>query len=98
MNGQYTSGSVTTPVKFIVNSPLELKNEKNNVVVTGNNSYKALTTINLSLLTTGVSELMLNNAVLTNGTIIISSTSNANIYNIILNNLHDSDEVEFEHD
>jgi uncharacterized membrane protein len=59
---------------------------------------KALTTINLSLLTTGVSELMLNNAVLTNGTIIISSTSNANIYNIILNNLHDSDEVEFEHD
>jgi len=98
LNGQYTSGSVTTPVKFIVNSPLELKNEKNNVVVTGNNSYKALTTINLSLLTTGVSELMLNNAVRTNGTIIISSTSNANIYNIILNNLHDSDEVEFEHD
>ncbi len=59
---------------------------------------KVITTINLSLLTTGVSELMLNNAVLTNGTIIISSTSNANIYNIILNNLHDSDEVEFEHD
>ena len=59
---------------------------------------KVITTINLSLLTTGVSELMLNNAVRTNGTIIISSTSNANIYNIILNNLHDSDEVEFEHD
>jgi len=59
---------------------------------------KVITTINLSLLTTGVSELMLNNAVLTNGTIIISSTSNANIYNIILNNLHDSDEVEFKHD
>ena len=98
LNGQYTSGLVTTPVKFTVNSPLELKNEKNNVVVTDNNSYKALTTLNLSLITTGVTETMLNSAVLTSGTILISSTSNANIYNIILANIHDSDEVEFDHD
>ena len=98
LNGQYTSGPVTTPVKFTVNSPLELKNEKNNVVVTDNNSYKALTTLNLSLITTGVTETMLNNAVRTGGTILISSTSNSNIYNIILANLHDSDEVEFDHD
>jgi hypothetical protein len=98
LNGQYTSGTVTTPVKFTVISPLELKNEKNNVVVTDNNSYKALTTLNLSLITKGVTEAMLNSAVRTSGTILISSTSNANIYNIILANLHDSDEVEFDHD
>ena len=98
LNGQFTSGSVTTPVVFIVNSPLEIKNEQNNVVVTDNNSYNALTTINLSLLTTGVTEAMLNNAVLTNGSIIISSTSNTDIYNLILNNLGDSDNVKFDHD
>ena len=98
LNGQYTSGSVTTPVKFTVNAPLELKNEKNNVVIKDNNSYKALTTINLSLITTGVTEVMFNSAVRTSGTILISSTSNVNIYNIILANLHNSDEVEFDND
>lgn len=98
LKGQYTSGGITTPIIFTVNAPLELKNEKSNVVIADNNSYKAITTLNLALLTTGVTEIMLNNAARTNGTIIISSTSNAGIYNIILNNLHDSDEVEFEHD
>ncbi len=98
LTGQYTSGGVITPVVFRVTSPLELKNEKNNVVITDNNSYKALTTIDLSLITRGVTESMLNNAIRTNGTIVISSSVNANIYNILLKNLHESDEVEFEDD
>ena len=98
LNGQYTSGGVTTPVTFRVTAPLELKNEKNNVVVTDNSTYKAITTLDLSLITTGVTQTMLNSAVRTNGTILITSAINANIYNLIINNLHDSDEVEFEHD
>ncbi len=98
LKGQFTDNGITTPVIFRVSSPIEIKNEKSNVVITDNNSYKALTTLNLALLTTGVTESMLNNASSTNGTIMISSTSNISIYNIILNNLHDSDEVEFEHD
>lgn len=98
LNGQFTSGSTTTPVLFKVLGEVEVETERNNVVITDNNSYKALTTLNLSLLTTGVTEIMLNNATRTNGSIIISSTSNSNIYNIILNNLKDCDGVEFEDD
>lgn len=98
LNGQFTSGSTTTPVIFKVLGEMEVETERDNVVITDNNGYKALTTLNLSLLTTGITESMLNNATRTNGTIIISSTSNVNIYNIILNNLTDCDGVEFEDD
>ena len=98
LKGQYTDHGTTTPVIFRVNSPIEIKNEKSNVVITDNNGYRALTTLNLALLTNGVTASMLNNAVRTNGVILISSTSNSNIYNILLNNFDDSDEVEFDHD
>jgi hypothetical protein len=98
LTGQYTSGGVTTPVIFRVTAPVELKNETNNVVVTDNSTYKAITTIDLSLITRNVTESMLNSAVRTNGTILITSSVNANIYNLLVNNLHESDEVEFEHD
>jgi hypothetical protein len=98
VSGQFTSGSTITPVVFSVNTPLEIETEKNNVVITDNNSYSALTTLDLSLLTRGVTESMLNNAVRTNGTILITSAINANIYNIILNNLTDCDDVDFEDD
>ena len=98
LNGQFTRGGVTTPVAFKIAVPVELKNEKSNVVVTDNSTYKAITTIDLSLITKGITESMLNSAVKTNGTILISSAVNSNIYNILVSNLHDSDEVEFEHD
>lgn len=98
LNGQFTSGGVATPVTFRVTSLFELKNETNNVVVIDNSTYKAVTTIDLSLITNGINESMLNSAVRTNGTILITSSINSNIYNIIANNLHDSDEVELGHD
>ena len=98
LTGKYTSGGVTTPVVFRVSDALELKNEKNNVVVTDNSTYKAITTIDLSLITTGISQAMLNSAVKTNGTILITPAINSGIYTILLGNLHNSDEVEFEHD
>jgi hypothetical protein len=98
LNGQFTSGGVSTPVVFKVNAPLELKNEINNVVVTDNSTYAAVTTIDLSLISRGITEAMLNSATRTGGTIVISSTSNAGLYNTMINNIHDSDEVEFEHD
>lgn len=98
LKGNYTSGNTITPVIFRVNSQLEIETEKKNVVVTDNNNYTALTKLDLSSLTRGVTESMLNSAVRTNGTILISSTSNANIYNIILKNFQENDEVEFEDD
>jgi hypothetical protein len=98
LNGQFTSGGITTPVLFKVNELLELKNEINNVVVTYNSTYSAVTTIDLSLISRGITEAMLNSATRTGGTIVISSTSNTGLYNTMINNIHDSDEVEFDHD
>jgi hypothetical protein len=98
LNGTFTSGATTTPVVFTVNSPLEIKTEKNNVVISDNASYTALTTFDLLRFTTGITEAMLNSATRTSGKIIISATSNTNLYNIMLANLDGCDDVQFDHD
>ena len=98
LNGSYTSTGPATPISFIISTPFEIKTEMNNVSVSANNGYNALTSLNLSLLSRGITQTMLDNAAKTNGTIIISSSSNVDLYNIILNNLKESDEIEFKHD
>ena len=98
LNGNYASTGPAVPIIFSISTPLEIETEMNNVTVLANNGYNALTTLNLSLLTRGITQAMLDNAVKTNGTIVISSSSNVNLYNIILNNVKDSDEIEFEKD
>jgi hypothetical protein len=98
LNGTFTSGATTTPVVFSVASPVEIKTERNNVVISDNASYTALTTFDLSKLTTGITEAMLNSATKTSGKIIISASSNTNLFNIMLANLDNCDEVGFEHD
>jgi hypothetical protein len=98
LTGTFTSGAVTTPVVFTINTPLEIKTEKNSVIISDNASYSALTTFDLSKLTTGITEAMLNSAVKTGGKIIISASSNTNLYNMMLANLDNCDEVEFDHD
>lgn len=99
LNGSFTSGGVTRAVRFIVNSEVELKAEKNNVSVAEGEKYSALNTIDLSQLTRGVSETALNSATLTNGTLVLSASSNADLYNQVLNNLHSHHgEAEVEHD
>ena len=97
LNGTFTSGATSTAVVFTVNSALEIKTEKNNVVISDNASYTALTTFDLSKLTTGITEAMLNSATKTSGKIIISAGSNTNLYTIMLANLDNCDEVEFDH-
>jgi hypothetical protein len=98
LNGNFTNSSGTsTPVVLTVNSLLEIKSEQNNVTVTDNASVTALTTLDLSQLTTGVTQSMLNSAAITGGKIIISSSSNTNIFNIIINNFQQHHEVEIGH-
>ena len=55
--GTYTSTGPATPVIFRVSSSLELKTERNDVTITTNNGYSALTTLNLSLLGSGIGNL-----------------------------------------
>ncbi len=98
LGGSFMSNSITTPVLFTVGAPLEIKTESNNVVINNNTTYTAATNLNLSLLTTGITEALLNAATKTNGKVIINATSNLNLYNIIINNLTTCDDTHFEHD
>lgn len=86
LNGTFTSGATAIPVTFTVNELTELKTEQHNVTLTANTAFSSVTTLDLSSFTTGVTESLLLAASLTNGTVVISSTSNTNLYNIIVNN------------
>lgn len=97
LNGVYNNGTVDVPVAFRVTTPLLIKAEKNNVNITSG-SFTAVTELNLSLYTTGITQTMLNNATKTNGTIIISSVSNAGLYNMIVANIDRFHHAEFNHD
>ena len=96
LNGTYTNGGVTTPVVFKVTAPLEVKTEKENFTITAGTNYTAITSFDLSLLSQGITEVMLNNATRTNGTIEISATSNTNLYNILIDRLDDCDGIEID--
>ncbi len=96
LNGTYNNGTANIPVSFRATTPLLIKAEKNNVIVSGG-SFTAVTELNLSLYTTGITQAMLNSATSTGGTIVISSTSNANLYNIIVSNIDRFHHAEFNH-
>jgi len=99
LSGQFTNTSGVVPVHFVVNDFVELKTEQKNVTVTGNASFTALTTFDLTAFSAGITESMIMDANLTGGVLEISSTSNTNIYNTILNNLKSRNHhVEIEHD
>ncbi|WP_121355427.1 hypothetical protein [Flavisolibacter nicotianae] len=99
LDGTLTAGSVSHPVKFIVASNVELKAEKHNITVAQGEKYSALNSIDLSQLTKGIPESAFTAASLTNNTIVLSATSNTDLYNLVLNNLNSHHgEAEVEHD
>lgn len=81
------------PVLLFVNEPLEFKAAANDITIGSGANLTALTTLDLSLLTTGITESMLSMATHTNGVLVISAASNANIYTIILSNIKNIDDV-----
>lgn len=97
LRGTFTNGSaVITPVLFMITDELEVETEAENVTISGTNNYTAITSVDLSKLTIGITETMLENATRTNGVIVISKNDNVNLYNIILNNMDDMDSVEID--
>lgn len=98
LHGTFTnSAAQSTPVLFYINQQLELKDEAENVTINGGGQNRiAITELTLSLLTQNVTESMLNSATRTGGVIIISENSNASIYNIMLNAIHNIDSVEID--
>jgi len=98
LNGEYTNAlGAVTPVVFSLNSLFLLKAEQTNVSVTSNSSITALTTLNLSFVSNGITQAMLNSATVTNGKIMMSASSNINLYNIIINNLEQFHHIDVTH-
>jgi hypothetical protein len=96
LEGTYTAGGVTTPISFDVNTAINIKSERDSIVIAAAASnYTALTTIGLVTLTQDVTEPDLKAADRTSGKIIISATSNTAVYNKMLANLAKNQVVDF---
>jgi len=99
LKGTFTTTSGTViPVEFDLNDNAEVKVEQHDAVVDGKTNLTNVVMLHLNKLLTGVSPADLSAATQTNGTIIISSSSNNSIYKRILDNLSScGDSNGFEH-
>ena len=97
LRGSFTNNiGYTVPVVFYINELLEFKAEAEDITIGSAADITALTTLDLSQLTTGITESMLSSATLTNGVLVISATSNAALYSVILSNINNIDDVELD--
>jgi hypothetical protein len=90
LSGLYTnSDGISIPIVLSVNENIEFKTEKNSVEVTAENNSLFTSTILLYLdqLLADIQPSALDNATLTNGSIVISDESNNELYRIIIKNL-----------
>ncbi|MDB5252337.1 MAG: hypothetical protein JWP27_1506 [Flaviaesturariibacter sp.] len=98
LTGTFSNNGVSTPVTFRASEAIQLKGEKHNVVISDTAGYDAITALNLSLASAGLTSASLSGAVRTGNTILISSSVNAGLYATIVNNLRNlHDEAEFHH-
>ncbi|HEY4784440.1 MAG TPA: hypothetical protein VIH57_00260 [Bacteroidales bacterium] len=97
LEGTYTNSvDSVTPIVVIVNEDFEFKVKKEGFTLDAVNDYTSLINMNLSLLMSGISASDLSSATLTNGRIIISSSSNTSLYSKIRTSLSSCEESEFE--
>jgi hypothetical protein len=82
-----TTGGTSVPIEFDFNDYAEIKAQAQNVVVNGTTDLTTIVTMHLNKLLANVSDTALEAATRTNGTIVISSTSNTEIYNQIKDQL-----------
>lgn len=98
LNGRFTNDAVSIPVMLQITNSILLQTELDSITITNDSSYVAITAIDLSTVTAGITGTMLLNAQLSNGTIVISSTSNQNLYSMVLENLEsEHHHCDFEH-
>lgn len=97
LRGTFVNNSgVTIPVVFFVRGAVELEAEAENVVLTGTDDYRFLTTFDLAQLTNGITQTQLSNATLSNGVLVIAANSNSTLYQKMLSNLNQMDDVELD--
>jgi hypothetical protein len=98
LTGTFTNSSgKVIPIKFELNDDVTIKAEAENIVVSSTIDFAALVHLHLNKLETGVTVADLEAATLTNGTIVISNSSNSAIYNKVLSNFTSCGESEMHH-
>jgi antitoxin component of RelBE/YafQ-DinJ toxin-antitoxin module len=96
LKGTFASGGGTSiPIEFDFNDNATVKAEAENVVVTTGMDYTSLVQMHLDKLLAGITAADLDNAAQTTGAIIISLTSNTDLYNKIKDNLGSSCDHQF---
>lgn len=97
LKGSYTDGSGTKiPVEFYFNEDFEAEVEAENIIVSGTNDYLGLINVQLNKFLTNVVSADLSGATKTNGVIVISSTSNMELYAKLKANLNAFADCDFE--
>lgn len=90
LKGNYTSTTGTvTPIELDFNDDAIIKVEAENVTVDGSTDFAAIAKLDVSRLVGPGLAGVLDAATRTNGTIIISNSSNTNIYNVIKSRITD---------
>lgn len=93
-----TTGGAAVPIEFDYNDNAIIKTEVKDVTVDATTGVTSKINLHLNRLLMGIPPTLLDQATRTNGTIIISNTSNANIYNRVIANILLAFEAhEFEH-
>jgi hypothetical protein len=96
LSGTYTNGGGSiVPIVFMVNEDFEFRVKKEGSQLDAVNDYTSMINVKLTLLFTGIQSSDLDGATLTNGKIMISSTSNSSLYSKIISNLSACEESEF---
>lgn len=97
LKGTYTDVNGTkTPVEFYFNEEFEVEVEAEDLVVSGTNDYIGLINVQLNKFMTNVVSADLSGATKTGGVIVISSTSNMDLYNKLKANLKAFADCDFE--
>ena len=98
LSGTYSNSTGTNKrINVIVNEDFEIK-VINTDTLNAVYDYTSVIKINLTLLMSDILQSDLDNAVLTNGKLVISSTSNITLYGKIKKNLLECEDSEFEQD
>ena len=96
--GTYTDAQGTViPIEITMNEDFKFEVEKEGTTFEGISDYSALVTLNLALLISGVSESDFGAATLTDGMLIVNTTSNPDIYLKIKSKISSCGDVEYDH-
>ncbi len=97
LKGTYTDANAAKiPVEFYFNEDFEVEVEAEDLVVKGTNNYLGLINVQLNRFMTNVISTDLSSATKTGGVIVISSTSNMNLYAKLKANLNAFADCDFD--